>query len=343
MKIIDFRSDTVTKPTEEMKKAMYDAEVGDDVYGEDVTVNKLEELSAKISGKEAGLFLPSGTMGNLIALMSHTGRSQQVIVDEWSHIMKFEGGGIGSVAGLLGKEISVTNGIFNADDIAKEIVGDDDIHCAKTGLVCIENTHNMAGGTVTPLDELEKIYWLTKSNDIPLHTDGARIFYASTYLNKNMKDLAAFTDSIMFCLSKGLCAPVGSVLTGTKEFIDIARRNRKTLGGGMRQAGVFAAAGIVSINTMSKRLEEDHDNLMLLASMLQDTEVFTVDMSTVQTNILMVNVVNENKTSHDYIEEMKSHGILASAITDKIIRFVTHYYTKKEDILATVDIISKFK
>ncbi len=340
MKIIDLRSDTVSIPTEEMRKVMYTAEIGDDVYQEDTTVNQLEELGAEISGKEAALFVPTGTMGNLLAIMSHTQRGEQVIADEWSHILKFEGGGVGSIAGLSSKEIQVDNGIFTAEIIKEEIVTNDDVHCAQTGLICLENTHNMAGGIVTPLKQMEEIYWLSRQHDIPLHIDGARIFNAATHLKCNLKELSALSDSMMFCLSKGLCSPVGSLLVGTTDFIKTARKHRKTLGGGMRQAGVFAAAGIISLNKMSKRLEEDHENLSLLAEKLQEFNSFNINMANVQTNILMVDLINTEKDADTLVEEMKNVGVLCSAITAKRIRFVTHYYIKKEDISLAIDRIS---
>lgn len=341
LKIIDFRSDTITKPTDEMRKAMGAAEVGDDVYGEDPTVNRLEQLAAMKVGKEAALFVPTGTMGNQIALLTHTEHGQEAILDDWSHIIRFEGGGLALISGLQARRISIDKGIYTANEIKKAIVINNDIHAAQTGIICIENTHNMAGGTVTPLKHLKKIYELSKAYNIPIHTDGARIFNAAAFLNCEVNEITQYTDSVMFCLSKGLCAPVGSILAGTKEFIHKARRNRKLLGGGMRQAGILASAGIIALEKMTQRLQEDHENIKLLALKLNEFDTFSIDLDSVQTNILMVNINKENIESYDFIEKMKSHGILASAITDKMLRFVTHYYISRQDILDTVERIGK--
>lgn len=340
MKVIDFRSDTITKPTEEMRKAMYNAEVGDDVYGEDPTINKLEQLAAEKVGKEAALFVPTGTMGNQLALLTHTKRGQEIILEDWAHIFRFEVGGLAFLSGLQARTIAGNNGMMKIQDVKKVISSGEDIHHAKTGLICLENTHNMAGGVVVPIENMNGIYNLAKENNIPVHLDGARVFNASTYLNCDVKEITKYTDSLMFCLSKGLCAPVGSILAGDEVFIEKARRFRKMLGGGMRQAGVLAAAGIIALEKMVDRLEEDHRNIRLLAEGLKNTKGINIDKDTVHTNILMINVKDTEYTSQELSQRMKERGIFATPITDEIMRFVTHLYIDSEDIKKSIDIIS---
>jgi threonine aldolase len=332
MKIVDFRSDTITRPTEEMRYAMYKAEVGDDVYGEDPTINNLEKLAAERMGKEAALFVPSGTMGNQLALLSHTNRGQEVILEEWSHIYRFEVGGLAFLSGLQAKPVKGKRGIMNIEDIKDCIVRDNNIHHAQTGLICLENTHNMAGGVIVPVEKMKETYDLAKKYGLNVHVDGARIFNAAVELGCDVKEITKYTDSVMFCLSKGLCAPVGSILAGNKDFIDKARRYRKMLGGGMRQAGVLAAAGIVAINRMVDRLKEDHENIKLLAEKIGNIKGIFIDKETVQTNILMINIQGTGYKSDVLVNLMKEKGILATRITDSIMRFVTHYHITRDDI-----------
>ena len=340
MKIVDFRSDTLTKPTDEMRKAIFEAEVGDDVYGEDPTVNKLEKLAADKVGKEAALFVPTGTMGNQLALLAHTNRGQEVILEDWAHIYRYEVGGLAFLSGLQSRTIKGKKGVMDPLEIERNIVKDDDIHNAETGLICLENTHNMAGGVVVPLDIMEKTYDIAKKNNIPLHLDGARVFNASTYLKCDVKDIAKNTDSLMFCLSKGLCAPVGSILAGNKDFINKARKLRKMLGGGMRQAGVLASAGIIALEKMVDRLEIDHENIKLLSEGLGNIKGIEIDKETVHTNILMINVKNTELSGKEFVLKMKENGILVSEITNEIVRFVSHYYINREDIKHTIDVIN---
>jgi threonine aldolase len=335
MKIIDFRSDTVTKPTEEMRDAMLKAEVGDDVNCEDPTINKLEKLAAETFGKEAGLFMASGTMGNLVAVLTHTRHGQQVILDDLCHIMQYEGGGVSSIAGVMPNTFH-SNGVYKKDLIAPFIIADDDVHHAQTGLICVEQTHNVAGGIVTPLENLREIYSFAKSFNIPVHMDGARIFNAAAFLNSNVSEIAENTDSLMFCLSKGLCAPVGSLLLGTKEFIHQARKNRKRVGGGMRQAGVLAACGIVALEKMTKRLSEDHMHLKILAEAIDKLPAFTVDLSRVQTNILMVDIVNPKISAYEMVDRLAEIGLLVYDMNPRRIRFVTHYHISISDIHETI-------
>lgn len=340
MKILDFRSDTITKPTEEMRKAMYQAEVGDDVYGEDPTINKLEEMARELLGKESALFVPSGTMGNQLALLSHTERSQEIILEDWSHIYRYEGGGLAFLSGLQAKPIKGKNGIMKVEDIKNAIVQDNDFHHAQTGLICMENTHNMAGGVVLPLKRMKEIYNLAKNHKLPVHLDGARVFNAASYLGVDVREITKYTDSLMVCLSKGLCSPVGSILAGSKDFIDKAKNYRKMLGGGIRQGGVLAAAGIVSLTKMIDRLEEDHQKIYRLAEGLKEIKGIKINDDTVQTNILMIDISNTSFTSDELVNRMKNEGILASSITNDIIRFVSHYYIEDEDINYTIDKIN---
>lgn len=340
MKIIDFRSDTITEPTEEMRKAMYNAEVGDDVYGEDPTINKLEEIAAEKVGKEAALFVPTGTMGNQVALLCHTQRGQEIILDDWAHIFRFEVGGLGFLSGLQARTIESERGVMDPEMVKRAIVDDDNIHHAKTGLICLENTHNMAGGVVVPLENMKEIYNIAKDKNLPVHLDGARVFNASVYLQCDVKEITQYTDSVMFCLSKGLCAPVGSILAGDKEFIKKARKFRKMLGGGMRQAGVLAAAGIIALENMVDRLQEDHHNIQLLAEGLGNIDGIEIDKETIHTNILMINIKNTKYDSQQLVNMMNEKGVLTNPITDEIIRFVTHRYISQEDIESTIAIVN---
>ncbi|MTI49012.1 MAG: low-specificity L-threonine aldolase [Firmicutes bacterium] len=337
MKTIDFRSDTITKPTDEMREAMYKAEVGDDVYGEDPTINRLEELAAEKVGKEAALFVPTGTMGNQLALLSHTTRGQEVILGDWSHIFRFEVGGLAFLSGLQARTIKEYNGAMDVNDVRQAIVKDDNIHHPQTGLICMENTHNMAGGVVVPVEKMKAIYDLAKENELPVHLDGARVFNAALALEKDVKEITRYTDSVMFCLSKGLSAPVGSILAGDRDFINKARRFRKMLGGGMRQAGVIAAAGIIALEKMTDRLYEDHENIIKLANGLEKIEGISIDRDTIHTNILMINIKDTGFISEELVEKMNEKGILASSITNEIIRFVTHRHINESDINESIN------
>lgn len=340
MKIIDLRSDTVTKPTEEMRKAMYEAEVGDDVYREDPTVLRLEKMAAEITGKEDAIFVSTGTMGNQLAVLCHTQRGDEIIVERKAHVYNYEVGGIAFLSGVQPRIVEGTNGIMSATGIEEVIVNDRDIHHPQTSLICLENTHNMAGGIVVPLEKMEEIYNLSRKYKLPIHLDGARIFNAATVLNCQVKEITKYCDSVMFCLSKGLCAPAGSILAGDKDFIEKARRYRKLLGGGMRQIGIIAAAGIVGLTKMTDRLWEDHENAKFLAQQLENIKEIKVDASTVQTNIVMVDLVDSKYDGTSFTNMLKEKGILVSQISNSRVRLVTHYYFKREDIPF---VISKFK
>jgi len=344
---IDLVSDTVTLPTDEMREAMKSAEVGDDVNQEDPTINKLEELAAKKVGKEAAMFVPSGTMGNLIAVLTHCKRGEEVILESRSHIYNFEVGGISALGGVVTKTVDGDKGILNVDKIKREI-RQEDIHEVKTALICLENSHNRAGGTVTPPKIMEEIYQLAHKHNIFVHLDGARLFNAAVALNIEPVLLVKSVDSVMFCLSKGLSAPVGSILAGSREFIQKARKNRKMLGGGMRQAGILAAAGIISLEKMVKRLKEDHKNARILAEGLNEIEGIKVDLETVQTNMVYFDVeklvkelnINTDQFLERLVDEYGIRGGVETPIQDPTeIRFVTHYGISEEDIYTTINAI----
>jgi len=338
VKYIDLRSDTVTLPTQQMREAICNAQVGDDVYGEDPTVNRLEELAAEKLGKEAALFVTSGTQGNQICVMTHTQPGDEIILEERSHIITYEVGGIGRLAGVQARLICGKHGIMSPSDI-EAAIREDDIHYPKTGLICLENTHNRAGGTVIPLDILKSTYEVAKKHNIPVHMDGARIFNAATYLNVPAKEIAKYADSVMFCLSKGLCAPVGSVIVGTKDFIARARKFRKMLGGGMRQAGFLAAAGIVALENMTTRLAEDHENARLLAEGLNEIPGISIDMNTVQTNIVICDISGLKMTASEFAAKLYEKGIRVNGGNSTAVRFVTHYWIKRSDIETTIEAV----
>lgn len=320
--MIDLRSDTVTKPTPEMREAMFHAEVGDDVYQEDPTVNRLEERAAAVLGKEAALFVPTGTMGNTIAIKLHTEHGQEVICESRSHVFNYELGMMAWFAGTLGRPIAVDDGIVTWERMRREIrpLGP---HWAPTGLISVENTHNMAGGSVYPMEVLADVSAGARENGLPLHLDGARIFNAASYLGVPASSIAQYADTVMFCLSKGLGAPAGSMIAGPKALMDKGRLYRKRLGGGMRQAGVLAAAGLISLEKMPLRLQEDHENALLLASGLREMDGITV--SPVQTNIVVFDVAQTGMDSRAFSSMLKERGILANGITPTVLRMVTHY------------------
>jgi threonine aldolase len=331
-KLIDLRSDTVTKPTSAMRKAMAEAEVGDDVYGEDPTVNKLEELAAEMMGKEAGLFVPTGTMGNLVSVISHCQRGQEVILGAESHVFYYEVAGAAVVGGLGYRTIQENSmGHLSAEQVASAIRGQN-IHFPTTGLLCLENTHNRAGGTVMSLEHSAGLCKVAHDHKVPVHLDGARVFNAATYLQKNVRELVADFDSVQFCLSKGLGAPAGSLVVGKKDFIDRARKNRKMLGGGMRQVGVLAAAGTLALTEMTKRLDEDHYQARRLAEGLQLVPGLEVDLATVHTNIVIASTRTSGKTGAEWAERLRQKGVLINAVGPYTLRFVTHYDVTRPDI-----------
>jgi len=339
MKTIDFRSDTVTQPTPAMREAMYKAEVGDDVYGEDITVNRLEELGAELAGKEAALYVVSGTQGNLLALMVHCKRGDEVILEADSHIFLYEVGGISALAGLVPKCVRGHRGVLQVADVAGSVRADN-IHFPRTALVCLENTHNRAGGTVTSLAQMESLGAVASAHGLPLHLDGARLFNAAVALGIPVAGLAAPCASASLCLSKGLGAPVGSLLVGSRAFVTEARKLRKMLGGGMRQAGVIAAAGIVALEQMTGRLVVDHDNARLLAEGLLDIG-FWLELPHVETNIVMAHTNSLGLTAAEVVARLATVGVKAGVIDKHTMRFVTHHNVEREDIGAALSRILK--
>lgn len=334
------RSDTVTLPTDEMREAMNNAEVGDDVYQEDPTVNQLEELAANKAGKEAALFVPSGTMGNLIAVLTHCQRGDEVIVEMDFHIYYYEVGGMSAVAGVIPRLIIGNKGIPDPQDI-KMALRDENLHYPKTTLICLENTHNRAGGTITPPEVIEEICRLAHQQNIQVHLDGARIFNAAIALNIQPALLTKNVDSLMFCLSKGLSAPVGSILAGSKEFIQRARKNRKMLGGGMRQAGILAAAGIIALEQMMERLKEDHKNARILGEGLANISGIKVDLETVQTNMVYFDLQESGIDTYQFLPKLAKYNILGLPRPPTKVRLVTHYGISEEDIYATIKAIKE--
>jgi threonine aldolase len=339
MKMIDLRSDTVTQPTDQMREAMYRAEVGDDVYGEDPTILKLEALGAQMTGKEAGLFVASGTMGNQVSVMTHTQRGDEIICEAQAHIFYSEVAGLAVLSGVQARTIPSIRGILSAETIEAAIRAQD-IHQPKTTLICLENSHNRAGGTCYPLDTLAEIRKLADRRNIPVHMDGARLFNAALAQGVTVDKIAQYADTVQFCLSKGLCAPVGTLIVGPTAFIDKARRYRKMLGGGLRQAGILAAAGIVALQTMVDRLAEDHDNAAKLAAGIAEAG-FDIDLSTVQTNIVIFDVSRLGMKAADCAAKLKKMGVLASVFGEYRVRMVTHYGITAQDITTVRDVLHR--
>ena len=337
MKIIDMRSDTVTLPTEEMRAAMASAKVGDDVYGEDPTINELQELSAQMTGKEAGLFVPSGTMGNLIATLVHCQRGDEVIMGDLGHTFLFEAGGISALGGVFPHTLkNQPDGTLDLADL-QGAIRPDDIHHPHSRLVILENTHNRCGGVVLTREYTEKVGKFAHNKGLGLHIDGARLFNAAAASGNSAKELAAPADSITFCLSKGLCAPVGSVLCGSREFIGKARRLRKMLGGGMRQAGVLAAAGIISLQKMTDRLSEDHKRAASLADGLSLIPGISFDMGKPQTNMVFPYLTSSvSLTPSDIATKLAERGIKIGVVGPRSFRLVTHYWINDEDVATTI-------
>ncbi len=328
-KLIDLRSDTVTKPTAAMRAAMAEAEVGDDVYSEDPTVNRLELRAAEVFGKEAAIFVPTGTMGNQIAAKLHTQPGQEIICEARSHVLDWEMAMMSAFSGCMPRTIAGVRGVVTAEQI-KAAIAPDIYYRARTGLVWIENSHNMAGGTVTPLEVLEPIWKMATAAGIATHLDGARVFNAATALGTNVAALTRGFATVMFCLSKGLGAPVGSMLVGTTADIKRARSVRKALGGGMRQAGVLAAAGLIALEQMPGRLHEDHANARLLAEAVAECSAAEIDLDSVQTNIVIFGL-RDGGDAPGLVGRMKERGVAASAIGPHHVRFVTHFDVSREE------------
>jgi len=337
MEYVDLRSDTVTKPTPEMYAAMARAEVGDDVYGEDPTVNRLQELAAELMGKESALFVPTGTMGNLAALLAHCGRGDEIILGNKNHTFLFEAGGVSALGGIHSCQLqNEPDGSLRLEDV-EAAIRPDDPHNPISRLVCLENSHNRCGGTVQSPDYTRRLAELAHRRGLIIHLDGARIFNAAAALDVKASELTAPVDSVTFCLSKGLCAPVGSVLCGSAAFIKRAHRARKVLGGGMRQAGVLAAAGIVALQTMVTRLREDHDRARRLAQGLRSVRGVELDAETPATNMVFFRISDSLAVSADDVEKaLRRKGILALPIGLRQFRLVTHYWISDAAIVRTI-------
>lgn len=323
LKKVDMRSDTVTQPTDRMRAAMAQAVVGDDVFSEDPTINQLQAEAAAIMGKEAALFVASGTMGNLLAVLSHTKPGDEVILDQESHIYYYEVGGIARVAGVMPRLVPGIRGHLTGE-LIKSALRHKDIHFPETSLVCLENTHNRAGGTVLPMAQLAEIRATADNLGLKIHMDGARIFNAATALAIAPELIASQVDSVMFCLSKGLSAPVGSMLVGTAEFIARARKMRKLLGGGMRQAGVLAAAGLIALENPAARLSQDHLLAKRIAQGLAKIPGLIIDPKDVETNIIVFHLPTGMGSADDFLQQLAAQGILANAFGLQTIRLVTH-------------------
>ena len=336
MKIIDLRSDTVTMPTEEMRQAMFAAQVGDDVYGDDPTMKQLEEKAAQMLGKEAALFVPSGTMGNQLAIMTHTKRGDEIIVSESGHIVIHEVGAAAMLSGVFIRTVKSETGVLDRELIEKAI-RPDDIHMPPTGLICLENP--LATGKVVDLDNLKAVYGLAQAHQIPVHLDGARLFNAATVLGVEAKDIAQYADSVMICLSKGLCAPVGSILAGSKEFINRARKNRKILGGGMRQTGFLAAAGLIALEKMTLRLQEDHDNAKYMASQLLTLPGVSLNIDNVEINMVFFELNQSEKLRQSLPDILLEKGIKINGEEDGEFRFVTSNDVTRADIDQVIDVL----
>ncbi len=336
---IDLRSDTVTKPTPAMRQAMFEAEVGDDVYAEDPTINRLEERAAEVFGREAGLFVPSGTMGNQIAIKLHTTHGQEVVCEERSHVFNSEMAMMAHFSGVVPRTLWAENGILTWENV-KPKLRPRSYHAARTGLVAIENTHNFAGGTVTPLDTFSDLCDHAHDAGFPVHLDGARIFNASVALGIPVAQLTAKADTVMFCLSKGLGAPVGSMLVGSAEIIDRGRLYRKALGGGMRQAGILAAAGLIALEEGPKHLANDHANARFLAEGLANVQGFIVDATKVQTNVVICDIIETAMTSDELSQLLRSRGVLVNGVGPQFLRFLTHRDVSRDQCSRAIEVVA---
>ena len=320
---VDLRSDTVTRPTPEMRQAMANAEVGDDVYGEDPTLNRLEQRAAEIFGREAAIFLPTGTMGNQVAIKVHTSPGQEVICEERAHIFNYEMAMMSRFSGCLPRPIATSDGFLRWEQIRRKISGKT-YYLAQTGLIALENTGNMWGGIVYPQEFADEICDRAHEAGLPVHLDGARVFNAAVAMGRPVAELTAKFDSIMFCLSKGLGAPVGSMLVGNARFIEEARKVRKALGGGMRQAGILAAAGLIALEKHPARLHEDHANARFLAEGLAQVPGLDIDPAKAPTNILVFDISGTGMSSSEFTQKLRERQVLASGVNAETMRFVTH-------------------
>lgn len=334
MHFIDLRSDTVTKPTQKMREAMYSAEVGDDVYGDDPTVKELEEYAAQIAGKEAALFVPSGTFGNQLALLTHCRRGDEVILGDDCHIVQHEAGASSVIAGVQLRTLKDAGGELDPVEVELKIRSDD-IHHPETGLICVENAHS--NGRVISLGNMSRIYEISRKHGIPVHLDGARLFNAAAFLKADASSITAYCDSVMFCLSKGLCAPVGSILAGSREFVGRARKGRKLMGGGMRQSGILAAAGLIALKEMRQRLVEDHENALFLAGELSRIPGIEVFNDNLHINMVFLDLSKTGRDTSSLQGELYDRGIKVNPPGNGVMRLVTNYWVSKDDIAQVVN------
>lgn len=331
MNYSDFRSDTVTKPTDRMRKAMYEAEVGDDVLGDDPTVKKLEEIAAEKIGKESALFVPSGSMGNAICVKLWTKEGDEVILEERCHIYNIELGNLSVISRVLPRPVSSKRGEMAPEDVEKAI-RKRGLTSNGTSLICLENTHNFWSGAVVSVDNFKEIRKIAQRHNLRIHLDGARIFNASIARKIPVSEWTSLVDSVMFCLSKGLSAPIGSIIAGSKEFIEEARRFRKLLGGGMRQVGVIASAGIVALEDMIDRLEEDHILAKKLAIGLSEIKGIDINPDDVETNIIIFKIRKDGMDAPIFVERLKDKGVLALSISEDEVRFCTHKDVNEKNV-----------
>ncbi|MCG9479811.1 MAG: low-specificity L-threonine aldolase [Actinomycetia bacterium] len=339
MDCIDLRSDTVTHPTTDMIKAMAHARVGDDVYADDPTVNQLEEVSADLMGKQAALFVPSGTFGNQLCLLTHTRRGNEVIIARSNHIVQHEAGAAAFLSNVQLMLVDDRWGHVQTSQV-ESLIREEDLHHPDTGLICNENAHS--DGTVLSLDEMKDLYRLASRHSIPLHLDGARIFNAAVSLGVKAEEIAAYSDSVMFCLSKGLCCPVGSMVCGSSKFIAKARKYRKLMGGGMRQAGYLAACGLVALRDMAARLSEDHEHAGYLAERLEQIEGIEVEQDRLDINMVFFKVTTEGFRQQEFVDWLAGQGIKINPVMNGFFRLVTHYWISKQDIDLVMDKIRTF-
>ena len=332
MKTIDLRSDTVTLPTQTMREAIYHAELGDDVFGEDPTTNRLEKIAAERMGKEAALMVASGTMGNLVCLLSHCRRGEEVILGDQSHTFLYEAGGISAVGGIHPHTIAnQPDGTMRLEDIEAAIRGSN-LHFPRSRLICLENTHNRCNGSALTPQYMESVAKLARERGLRIHLDGARVFNAAAALGVDVKELIRYADSVSFCLSKGLSSPVGSIICGSNDFIAEARRNRKVLGGGMRQSGIIASAGIEALENMVDRLAEDHENAHRLAEGIARIPGLSIELNRIQTNIIYFDMANDQFTAETLVKQLSGRAVKVLQVGPERLRAVTHYGISAEDI-----------
>lgn len=339
MNFIDLRSDTVTKPSPAMREAMAKAEVGDDVWGDDPTVNLLQDKVAKMCRKEAALFVPSGTMANIVSILAHTHRGDEVIVEKESHTFNYECAGAATLAGVQLNPVTGTNGVLTLEQIRSATRPVEDVHVPKTKLLCLENTHNRGGGKIYPIDILAQIYNFTQSRSIKSHLDGARLFNACVATGHEPWNYAQYFDSLMFCFSKGLGAPVGSIVIGTKEFIHQAHSYRKMLGGGMRQVGILAAAALYALENNIERLKDDHHHANLIARAISQIKKFYINPENVDTNIVIFDVSKSGLNAYQVVEILEKKGVLMTPFGEFLVRAVTHLDVNREQINAAIKIL----